>query len=150
VFQATRNKTTTSHAVSRGGQATCLGSSWAAHDTLPARLLTDRSISGPVAARDALVPLARRRDDISLQDVVMLFGLPLGRPDGGYCRPQLLVTGLPRSVRERSSERSRASALPAVLGHAWSHLKLVAAVQRTCFYLIFFIFCMYLKQIEGI
>jgi hypothetical protein len=87
---------------------------------------------------------------VSLQDVVMLFGLPLGRPDGGYCRPQLLVTGLPRSVRERSSERSRASALPAVLGHAWSHLKLVAAVQRTCFYLIFFIFCMYLKQIEGI
>jgi hypothetical protein len=77
VFQATRNKTTTSHAVSRGGQATCLGSSWAAHDTLPARLLTDRSISGPVAARDALVPLARRRDD----------GQPAGR--GDVVRPSI-------------------------------------------------------------
>jgi hypothetical protein len=90
-----------------------MGSAWRAL----VRLLADRSISRLVAARDALVSLSRRRDD----------GQPGGRRDvvrpsvggvamGGYWRPQHLATRLPHSVRERSLERSRALALPAVQG----------------------------------
>jgi hypothetical protein len=67
--------------------------------------------------------------------------------NGGYQHRQLLATWLSFLVCERSSERSRASTVRAVRRHTWTHLDLVAAVQRTCFYLIFFIFCMYLKQI---
>jgi hypothetical protein len=52
------SRTTAPRAVSRGGQDTGSGSCWAAYDALPVRL-ADRSVSGPVAARDALIPVAR-------------------------------------------------------------------------------------------
>jgi hypothetical protein len=77
---------------------------------------------------------------VSLEDVAMLFSLPLGVV-------AMVAIDVPNtSVHERSSERSRASTLLAIRGRAWTHHDLVAVVQHTCFYLIFFIFCMYLKQ----
>jgi hypothetical protein len=83
---------------------------------------------------------------VSLEDVAMLFNLPLGVSRWAYWHPQHLATGLPLSVRKCSSKQSRASALLVVRGCAWTHHDLVAPVQCTCFYLIFFILCMYLKQ----
>jgi hypothetical protein len=78
---------------------------------------------------------------VSPQDVVMLFGLVCMSRDGGHQHHQHMVTGLSCLVRECSSERSRASAVRAVRfvrRRAWTHVDLVATVQHTCFYLIFF------------
>jgi hypothetical protein len=62
-FQATCCRTSPCCAVGRGGQATSWGSASGAVDAVQLRRPIDRRVHGPVATRDAHVPLPRWRDD---------------------------------------------------------------------------------------
>jgi hypothetical protein len=125
LFQATSYKTPASSAVSPGGQPARCNSAEGSHDALPVRLLPPQCASRPLEAGDPHVPLHRRQDDGDPSGHVASDGPFLwGRATKG--RGQLAY-GVPRSVRERSSERSHARPVPGVHKRSQTHIVLVAA-----------------------
>jgi hypothetical protein len=80
------------------------GSPGGAVDAVQLRRPVDRRVHGPVATRNAHVPLPRRQDDSQSGGrwrIVVCW-----RGDGAYRHPRDVAGWLPCSVRECSSERS--------------------------------------------
>jgi hypothetical protein len=132
--------TTACSAISRERQAAgCDSSKWS-HHIAPIRLLSPLRASRPLEARDPHLPLHRRRADANSSGYVPVDGHSLwGRGDGSCGHLGRDFTWwLSRSVRERSSERTRPHVVPAVRERSRTGLGLVAAIQCTYLDLIFF------------
>jgi hypothetical protein len=111
-----------------------VGSPGGAVDAVQLRRPANCRVHGPVATRDAHVPLPRRRDDSQSggrRDVGRTVVCWVG--DGADRHPRDVAGWLPCSVRERSSKWSHAGTGRALRRHPRAHLDLDPTVQRTWF-----------------